>query len=123
MELAAIYRQLSAQLPIGPKEVAAKLYRGEKANVSVLTGIGILARQGGESLKVWQPGKETVSKQLQRCYHRSLRCITEYLARSAEAEYGVVFERLAKREGEHCELITQLLGSLGDADNLRKGDL
>ena len=123
MELAAIYRQLSAQLPIGPKELAAKLYRGEKANVSILAGIGILSRQGGETLKVWQPGKETVSKQLQRCYHRSLRCMTEYLARSAEPEYGVVFERMAKREGEHCELIAQLLGNLGDADNFRKGKL
>ena len=123
MELSAIYRQLSAQLPIGPKELAAKLYRGEKANVSILAGIGILARQGGESLNLWQPGKESVSRQLQRCYHRSLRCMTEYLARSAEAEYGVVFERMAKREGEHCEMIAQLLGSLGDAANLRKGNL
>ena len=120
VELAAIYRQIGAQLPIGPKEVAAKLYRGEKANASALAGIGVLARQGGETLKVWQPGKEAVSKQLQRCYHRSLRCMTEYLARSAEAEYGVVFEKLAKREGEHCELIAQLLGSLDETETYRK---
>ena len=113
MELSAIYRQLSGQLPAGQKEMATKLHRGEKANASALAGIGILSRQGGETLKLWQPGKESVNKQLERCYHRSRRCMAEYLARSAEPEYGVVFEKLAKREREHCVMISELLGSLG----------
>ena len=113
MELAAIYRAMASRLTGKQQEQVQRLYGGEKANTSALVGIGILSRQGGETLKVWQPGKETVSKQLQRCYHRSLRCMTEYLARSAEPEYGVVFERLAKREGEHCMMIAELLGSLG----------
>ena len=123
MELAVIYRGIASRLTGKQQEMVQRLYGGEKANTSALVGIGILSRQGGETLKVWQPGKETVSKQLQRCYHRSLRCMTEYLARSAEPEYGVVFERMAKREGEHCMMIAELLGSLGDADNLRKGNL
>ena len=90
-----------------------RLYAGEKANASALVGIGVLSRQGGEALKLWQPGKEDVKTQLQRCYHRTRRCMTEYLARSADGEFGVVFDRLAKREGEHCVMISELLGSLG----------
>jgi hypothetical protein len=38
--------------------------------------------------------------------------MTEYLARSADGEFGVVFEKLAKREGDHCILIARLLGTL-----------
>ena len=112
MELAAIYRTMASRLTGKKQELVQRLHGGEKANANALSGIGILSRQGEEVLKFWQPGKEDVKLQLQRCYHRTRRCMTEYLARSAEAEYGVVFERLAKREGEHCEMIAELLGSL-----------
>ena len=112
MELAAIYQGIASRLTRKQQEQVQRLYAGEKANTAALLGIGILSRQGGEVLKLWQPGKEDVKQQLQRCYHRTQRCMTEYLARSAEAEYGVVFERLAKREGEHCMMIAELLGSL-----------
>ena len=111
MELAAVYRNLSGQLTGSRKEWAGMLYRGEKDNAAALTGIGKLSRMGGESIKLWQPEREAPQKLLERCYHRSRRCMAEYLARSAEGEYGVVFEKMAKREGEHCVLLAQLLGS------------
>ena len=112
MELAAIYRNLSNQLMGVRKEQLLQLYLGEKANAAALWGIGVLSRQSGERLKIWQPGKEEPQKLLERCYHRTRRCMTEYLGRSADGEYGVVFDRMAKREGEHCALIAQVLGSL-----------
>ena len=49
--------------------------------------------------------------------------MTEYLARSAEAEYGVVFEKMAKREGEHCGMIAELLGSLDEVETYRKRNM
>lgn len=113
MELAAIYRNLVAQFTGRQQEQARRLYLGEKANAQALAGIGLLSRQQGEALKLWQPGKEPAGKVLERCYHRTRRCMTEYLARSAEAEFGSVFRILADREGEHCALIAELLGSLG----------
>jgi hypothetical protein len=112
MELAAIYRAMASRLTGKQQEQVQRLYGGEKANASALVGIGILSRQGGEVLKLWQPGKEDVKLQLQRCYHRTRRCMTEYLARSADGEYGVVFRVMADREGEHCAVIAELLGSL-----------
>ena len=112
MELTAIYRSLSVQLTGKQRELAVKLHRGEKANAAALAGIRILSRQNGEHLKLWQPGKEDPKKLLERCYHRTRRCITEYLARTADGEFGVVFEKMAKRGGEHCWLIAELLGSL-----------
>ena len=113
MELAAIYRNLVAQFTGRQQEQARRLYLGEKDNAQALAGIGLLSRQQGEALKLWQPGKEPAGKVLERCYHRTRRCMTEYLARSAEPEFGSVFRVLADREGEHCAVIAELLGSLG----------
>ena len=112
MELAAIYRNLVAQFTGRQQEQVRRLYLGEKVNAQTLGGIGILSRQPGEALKLWQPGKEPARKILERCYHRTRRCMTEYLARSAEADYGVIFRAMADREGEHCAVIAELLGSL-----------
>ena len=111
MELAAIYRSLSSQLAGRKREIIAKLHAGEQANAAALTGIGTLLRQNGEQVKLWQPGREDPGKQLERCYHRTRRCMMEYLARSADSEFGVVFEKLAKREGEHCGMLAELIGS------------
>lgn len=113
MELAAVYRALAGQLSGRSREQVLELHRGEKANAAALAGIGILSRQRGENLKLWQPGKESPQKALERCYHRTRRIMTEYMARSADGEFGVVFERMAKRAGEHCLLIAELLGSMG----------
>ena len=112
MELAAMYRSLSSRMTGRAQELVKKLYAGERANGAALAGIGILSRQSGEQLKLWQPGKEETKMMLQRCYHRTRRCLTEYLARSADGEFGVVFDRLAKREGEHCGMLAEILGNL-----------
>lgn len=112
MDLAAVYRNLTSQLTGKPQEQVRQLYAGEKANATSLAGIGKLSRMGGENLKLWQPGKEEPQKVLERCYHRTRRCMTEYLARSAEGEFGMVFARMARREEEHCCLIAELIGHL-----------
>ena len=111
MEMAAIYRSLLPQLAGRKRELVEKLYAGEKGNAAALAGIGMISRQHGEQVKLWQPGREDPGKQLERCYHRTRRCMTEYLARSADGEFGVVFEKLTKREGEHCWMLAELIGS------------
>ena len=111
MELAAIYRSLLPQLTGRKRELILKLQSDERANAAALAGIGIFSRQHGEQIKLWHPGKDDALKQLERCYHRTRRCMMEYLARSADNEYGVVFEKLAKREGECCVAIAELIGS------------
>ena len=113
MELAAVYRGLMPQLAGRQQEQARQLYLGEKANAQKLAGIGVLSRNPGEAVKLWQPGKEAPGKVLERCYHRTRRCMVEYLARSADGEFGCVFRAMADREGEHCAVIAELLGSLG----------
>ena len=112
MELAASYRGLMGQFAGRQQELERRLYLGEKSNAQMLAGIGVLAGRQGEALKLWQPGKEQPGKTLEKCYHRTRRCMTEYMARSADGEYGMVFRSLADREEEHCAVIAELLGSL-----------
>ena len=112
MELAAVYRLLASRMAGRQQELLTKLYQGERENGAALGGIAVLSRQGGESLKLWQPEKEEARRLLERCYHRTRRCMTEYLARSADGEFGVVYERMAKRAGEHCLMLARLLGGM-----------
>lgn len=110
LELAAIYRSLASRMTSRQQQLLSMLYRGERENAAALAGIAVLSRLGGETLNFWQPDKEEPKRLLERCYHRTRRCMTEYLARSAEGEWGVVYEKMAGREGEHCFLIARLLG-------------
>ena len=91
MELSAAYRTLVSRLTGRQQEQVRRLYLGEKANAQTLAGIGVLSRQQGEALKLWQPGNESPGKLLERCYHRSRRCMTEYMARSADGELAWYF--------------------------------
>lgn len=111
MELAALYRNLSSQMTGKLQEQVKQLYMGEKANAAALAGIGMLSHQQGENLKLWSPGREEPQRMLEKCYHRTRRCLTEYMARSADGEFGVVFQKMAEREIAHCVLIAELLGS------------
>lgn len=112
MELAAIYRNLSPRVSGTNQEQVKRLYRGERANAAALAGIGKLSRREEERLKLWQPGNEEPRRVLEKCYHRTRRCVTEYLARSADGEFGLVFGKLAKRGEDHCLWIAEILGSL-----------
>ena len=111
-EAAESYRYLAGILPGKGKERAKRLYEEEKVNIACLKGIRVLAGEGREKLAVVPPAKEPAARVLEKSYHRSRRALTEYTARSAQGEFGVVFHRLARREEEHCAVLAQLLGEL-----------
>lgn len=111
MELAALYRYLQSVLTGQQREQVQKLYQGEKANGASLRGMTLLLGQREEVLKVWNPAREPLKAVLESCYVKTRRCMVEYMGRSAEPEFGVVFRTLADREAQHCAILTELLGS------------
>ena len=113
-ELAGIYRLLSGSFTGPLREKVKQLYEGELANAACLRGIGILSGQPEETVKLWSPARENPQRLLMACYHRTRRCMVEYMSRSAQAEYGCVYQALADREKMHCTLLAQLLGSWKD---------
>ena len=110
MELAGSFRQLMGLLTGRKRELARQLYEGEIANAAALKGVAQLCGSREEALKLWNPAREPSSHLLEACYHKTRRCMTEYLARSAEAEYGAVFRLLSEREARHCLILAELLG-------------
>lgn len=109
-ELASAYRYLTGIMTGKERTRAAALYQEQLETAACLKGIGILSGQGEEVLKLWKPSKEPARKMLEKCYHRSRRCMVEYMARSAEGEFGTVFRHLADREGAHCTILAGMLG-------------
>ena len=112
MEQSGSFRRLSEALSGKQRELVKQLYEAQQAGVACLKGIAALSHQGEEALKLWSPAKEPAAKLLEKCYHRSRRCLVEYTARCADPEFGPVFQQLARREEQICAQIAQLLGSL-----------
>lgn len=113
MERLSVYRSLSGKLTGKAKERLQQLSDGEQANLAALKGIARLSGQGGEVLTPWNAQKEPAPKLLEKCYHQTRQCLTEYLSRSAEPEFGVVFRQLAHRAERHCALLAEALGLTG----------
>ena len=109
-ELVSLYRYLQGVTTGKQRELVRLLYEGETATLAALKGVGVLSGKGEEVLKLWNPGKETGRHLLEKCYHKTRRCMVAYMGNSAEPEFGAVFRALADREARHCLLLAQLLG-------------
>ena len=113
MILAGIYRHLANSLRGNVREQAATLYRQELENGAILRGLERLS--GGDSgpMQPVPPPEEGTARLLDQCFRSTCRVQTEYLARSAEPETGIVFRVLADNAATQCTAIARLLGSLG----------
>ena len=111
MELTGAYRHLAGQFSGKARERIQQLREGEVTNLACLKGIAILSGQGGELLKIWNPTGKPGTKLLEKCYHRTRRSMIEYMARTADGEYGTVFQKMADREAQHCAWLAELIGS------------
>lgn len=113
MVLAGIYRHLANSLRGNARELAAGLYRQELENGVMLRGLERLS--GGDSgpMQPVPPPEEGAARLLAQCFRSTCRAQTEYLARSAEPETGIVFRVLADNAADRCAQIARLLGSLG----------
>jgi len=105
------YRQLLRSKVESHRELGKKLLSGEQENLACLKGLHHL--QMGNPMKL--PMISTLpldAKRLVRRYHSARRCLQEYTARSAEAEWGCVFQAMARRQERQCEWLAQLLGHM-----------
>ena len=109
---AAVYLQLSRQLPSREASVMQRLCREEQTHASCLRGIYTLIT--GETPVVKSPAlvQEKPELTLRRCYAREMRTLKEYEARSEDPDYGPVFARLADQEREHCRAVLEVIGGL-----------
>lgn len=109
-EAAGDYRFLAARLTGPAGEQAKKLHESGEENAACLRGILLLLGAVPGDQKPLPIGRPSVRRVLEGCYHRARMLAGEYTARSAEAEFGMVFLGLAQREQENCMRLASLLG-------------
>ena len=103
------YRQLLKAKVESVREVGRQLLKAEQENMACLRGLHYL--QTGEQMKVSMGNLFPVDlKRMVRRYHRARRQLMEYTARSAEPEWGCVFQAMAKRQEGQCDRLCQLVG-------------
>lgn len=110
-ETAGAYRQLGEALP-KHRERLGRLQRNAQENLALLKGMAVLS--GGEYRQSPRPRAtgEPAARLLKKCWYRSRREWMEYTARSAEPEFGAVFQEMAARQARQCAGILQLLGEI-----------
>ena len=109
---AAAYLRLARKLPPPQAVIARQLAQQEQSHAVCLKGIYTLIT--GRKAMVPQPALSDDPPEvvLRRCYGREMRCLAQYEARQADAQYGHVFRSLARQEQEHCHRILEILGAL-----------
>ena len=112
-QLGTLYRQLAGRINGKDGAVMIRLAREAGMQAACLKGImtlmdGTVSQSGG----IQQPLSNTEAV-LRRCYGTELRLLKTYENRSSDAEYGVVFERMAARGREHCCTLLELIGGTG----------
>lgn len=104
-------RHLQRSAVENQRELGRKLYAAEAENLACLKGLHYL--QTGSPMKLPKPApRQLDTRQLVRLYHSARRRLTEYTARSAEAEWGCIFLAMAKRQEQQCDILAQLLGNM-----------
>ena len=113
MEAASLYRHLSGVLTGKGKERMKTLHQGAMANLACLKGIQAMSGGGNGKLTAMPIPKAPVRRMLETGYHRARHLMAEYMGRSVDGEFGVLFQRMADREREHVVTLAEILGELG----------
>lgn len=93
------------------REILKQVQQLEQANFSGLKGMLVFAGQeAGISPRKVPPAPAKQS--LIRGYYLAKKAAAEYTARSVDPEFGVVYQEMATREIQICNLIIRLLGEL-----------
>ena len=105
------YRQLLKSRVESHRELGRRLLAAEQENLAALRGLHYL--QTAESLKLPMGNPIPVDcKRMVRRYYKTRKMLTEYMARSAESEWGCVFGAMAKRQEKQCDWLCQLVGHM-----------
>ena len=104
-EQASVLRQLNPA-----RQRMRSVSEEARRSVEALKGIAVMSGQTVSPLQPVPIPKEPARRQLEKCFHRSNRLMTEYTARSLDPEFGVVFQQLADRERKTAAVLAELVG-------------
>ena len=117
MQLSSLYMQMSRQRSGQESTVLMGLARQARMQAACLRGIAVLTGGSNPAFSPTPMSNTASDALLRRCYGQELRLLREYENRREDPEYGPVFERMARREQEHCCTLLELIGSMKPAGN------
>jgi len=111
-EQAQVLRHLMGLLPGKSRERMKSLSEAAMRSVDAIKGILAMSGQPVGKLRAQPIPKELPRRLLEKAYHRALRLMTEYTARSMDPEFGVVWQVLADRERENGAVLAEVMGGM-----------
>ena len=112
MTAVAVYAALAKQLGGPQRELALQLREQQLAVARCLKGIRRMAGASPMQIEGAALPIQTAEAALRKNYGQGLKALRAFESRSADEEYGAVFEALAVRQREHLRKITELMGLL-----------
>lgn len=112
LENEGVYCRLLATLPGAARQILGALAEDTRRESAMLRGLQLLTSEEPPGKKTLSPAPASPRELLAGCYHRSIRLLAAYTARTADPFTGCVFQTLAHMSQSHCARIAQLLGSL-----------
>jgi rubrerythrin len=109
---AATYLQLSRRFQGRDAAILRRMFEEEQSHAACLKGIYSLLTGERTVTRTPPAAQEPLEVTLRKCYGREMHCLAEYEQHTAHKEYGMVFQRLAEQEREHCRALLELLGKL-----------
>lgn len=110
MESVAVFRHLMGVLQGKPRQQGKALVRMAQGTLDCLKGIQIMSGHSAGNLRIPPVPKELPVRLLEKSYHRARRQAAEYTARTADPEWGILWQCLADRERESALLMAQMIG-------------
>lgn len=111
---AALYLQLSRLLQGKAGVKLRQMAEQEQTHAACLKGIYTLITGSRPATTAAPPHISSVPATLRMCYGREMRCLAQYEQRAGDPEYGKVFSKLAQQEQEHCRILLEVIGSVGN---------
>ena len=109
-ELMDLIHDLAGKVSRG-RELIKQIQQQEQANLRSLKGMLVFAGQE-VNFSSRKATPAPVKQSLIRGYYLAKKAAVEYTARSVDPEFGVVYQEMAAREIQICNLIIRLLGEL-----------
>lgn len=111
-ENVALYSRLARQLQGRGKELALQLREQQLSAVRCLKGVHRMVAGSVLQVGSGEPAACSAEAALRKAYGQTLKTVTFCESRSADREYGAVFEALGVRQREQCRLLAELMGLL-----------
>lgn len=116
LEAGSVYLWLSGSFAGQRRELLRQIYSRKQRQVAYLRGMYRMITGRRLSLRLSAPVPGAPEPALKACYRNALRAMEEWEPLTRDREYGCVFARMLQQEQEHCALLLEILGSLGQQE-------